>query len=68
MDLRFYRIWWESQNLRGGFCEFVNSALDTNPQNLHKKHKMDSCVVWLIGVGKVGRILLFAKAKSSKSF
>ena len=29
---------------------------------------MDGRVVWRIGVGKVGRILLLAKAKSSKSF
>ena len=47
----------------------MDSALDsTNPQNPHKKHKMDGCVVWRIGVGKVGRTLLLAKAKSSKSF
>ena len=31
----------------------MDSALDsTNPQNPHKKHKMDGCVVWLIEVGK----------------
>ena len=51
------------------FCEFVDSALDsTNPQNPHKKHKIGGCVVRLIGVGKEGRILLFAKAKSGKNF
>ena len=53
----------------GGFCKFVDSALDsTNPQNPHKKHKMDGCVVLLFGVGKRERTLLFAKAKSSKNF
>ena len=47
----------------------MDSALDsTNPQNPHKKHKMDGCVVWLIEVSKRERILLLAKAKSSKSF
>ena len=47
----------------------MDSALDsTNPQNPHKKHKTDGCVVWWIGVGKVERTLLLAKAKSSKSF
>ena len=41
------------------FCEFVDSALDsTNPQNPHKKHKTDGCVVWLIGVGKGEKALL----------
>ena len=29
---------------------------------------LQNCVVWLIEVGKVKRTLLFAKAKSSKSF
>ena len=48
-----------------GFCKFVDSALDsTNPQNPHKKHKMDGRIVWLIRVGKVKRILLFAYPKS----
>ena len=47
----------------------MNSALDsTNPQNPHRKHKADGCIVWLIGVGKVKRTLLLAKAKSSKNF
>ena len=47
----------------------MDSALDsTNPQNPHKKHKMDGCVVWLIEVSKGERILLLAKAKSSKNF
>ena len=51
------RIWW------------AESALDsTNPQNPHKKHKMDVCVVWWIRVGKREGILLLAKAKSSKRF
>ena len=48
----------------------MDSASDsTNPQNPHKKNKMDGCVVWLIEVGKEREGLYFwRKPKVAKAF
>ena len=47
----------------------MDSALDsTNPQNPHKKYKMDGCVVWLIKLVREGRFYFWDKPKVAKDF